>query len=213
MKMNRQIAMVVAGFITSLVVIGGTVVAAQSGVLSTSTTMIQANGEINVPKVVQQPVVQEPTATVTVQPTDTPDVVIITTTEVMPIQYITKTVVVEKRDTSREAILLARLNDAYKQMKDRDSAYQAKLQEAYNQLATANAASQQNVSQPNVSPQAAPAADNSQSAAPSNAPAAPDPAPAVNPTPAHHEDDHKTEVQKPEDHKPEYQKPEDPKKP
>ena len=196
--MNRQIAMVVAGFVTTLAVIGGTVAAAQSGVLSTSTTTIQANGEINVPKTVAR----EPEVTATAAATDTPDVEIITKTEVMPIQYITRTVVVEKRDTSRENALLAKLNEAYKQIKDRDAAYQAKLQEAYNQLAAAQAAA----SAPAPVAASAPAqADNAQNSAPVAAPAA---APAVDPAPAaqpahqedNHQEDHKPEVHKPEDH-------------
>lgn len=174
--MNRQLAMVLAGFVTTLAVVGGTVAAAQSGVLSTSTTTIQANGEINVPKTAPIVVALEPTAVPAVHPTEAPDVEIITRTEVMPIQYITKTVVVEKRDTAYEAALTAKLNQAYKIVKDRDTAYQAKLQQAYSQLIAAQAAAQE---------AQASAANSSQTQAQAN------PAPSADSAPtSQHKDDH-----------------------
>jgi hypothetical protein len=168
--MNRQLAMALAGFVTAVVVIGGTVAAAKYGLLPTSTT-IQANGEINVALVVQQPTQQKQVAAPTVQPTDAHAIVIITKTEYAPIQYITNTVVVEKRDTSREDALTVKLNQAYQLLKDRDANYQAKLQEAYNQLAAAQAVAKADI----------PAA-NSQSSASSNPPPASEPTPTAEPT-------------------------------
>lgn len=162
--MNKSTAMMVAGFITTLVVIGGTVAAAQSGVLIPATTTIQANGDINVPKAAQESAPPTIEALPTMAPDPTESVEIITRTEIIPPQYITQTVVVTDENTAREAELKAKLYEAYQVIQQREALYQAKLKEAYDKLnaqsqasAAASAGQSGNVtqasnSQPNPAP-------------------------------------------------------------
>ena len=132
--MNKSFAMVVAGFITALVIIGGTVAAAQSGVLMPATTTIQANGDINVPKASQADVPPTIEALPTMEPNPTESVEIITRTEIIPPQFITQTVVVTHENSGREAELTAKLTEAYQVIQQREALHQAKLKEAYDKL-------------------------------------------------------------------------------
>ncbi len=132
--MNKSFAMIIAGFITTLVVIGGTVAAAQSGVLMPATTTIQTNGDINVPMAAQQYAPPTIEAMPTLEPALTEQVQVITRTEIIPPQLVTQTVVITQENPGREAELTQRLNEAYQVMKQREAAYQAKLKEAYDKL-------------------------------------------------------------------------------
>ncbi|MCL4506251.1 MAG: hypothetical protein M1434_07100 [Chloroflexi bacterium] len=178
--MNKSIAMIVAGFITTLVVVGGTVAAAQSGVLNPATTMIQANGDINVPKAAQQEAPPTIEAFPTMEPAPTDSVEIITRTEIIPPQFITQTVVVTHENPGREAELTARLTEAYQVLKQREALYQAKLKEAYDKL---NAQAQTSVDA--SAGQSGGGQSNSQSS----------PAPAQPSSSGEHKDDHKDSQQ------------------
>ena len=127
--MKRPVAMILAGAFTVVAVIGGTVAAVQTGVFASSTVTIQANGEINVPT--SEPATEQSPATIEVQPVQPTDLQTVTEAVADPIEIAAPIVVV---DTNRETALMARLNEAYKLMKERDDAYQAKLMEAYARL-------------------------------------------------------------------------------
>ena len=128
--MNRSVAMIMAGAVTTLAVIGGTLAISQSGAFAGGPN-IQQNGELAVqvstvevspvPSATAESVVLLPEATASVADTQVAD------------------------DSSAgisdlEATLRARLDQAYKLMKDRDGMYQARLKEAYDKLKQAEAA-------------------------------------------------------------------------
>jgi hypothetical protein len=170
--MKRQIAMIVAGMISTLAVVGGTIAAAQSGAFTSSSTTIQPNGDITVPEITPTPeqqaytVVETRTIVVTAQPEPT------STTE--------PAIVVNQEPSERETVLLARLNQAYVLLKKRDDEYQTKLKEAYDKLKTASVTNEGSSTQAS-----APASSSSTSAQ----------AAAASPTSVTHNDDHQVSTE------------------
>jgi hypothetical protein len=170
--MKRQIAMIVAGMISTLAVVGGTIAAAQSGAFTSSSTTIQPNGDITVPEITPTPeqqaytVVETRTIVVTAQPEPT------STTE--------PAIVVNQEPSERETVLLARLNQAYVLLKKRDDEYQTKLKEAYDKLKTASVTNEASSTQAS-----APASSSSTSAQ----------AAAASPTSVTHNDDHQVSAE------------------
>ncbi|MCL5997921.1 MAG: hypothetical protein M1546_17985 [Chloroflexi bacterium] len=191
--MKRPIAMIVAGMVTTLSMIGGTVAAVQTGVFSPSTTVIQAGGEIDVPAAVspaEQPQVSTGTPTAEVDEDATSAPIGTPQTTAQP-------------NISNEALLLAKLNEAYRIMKERDDAYQARLKEAFDKLK----ASPSTISRPSTAVQVRntqPQPTNTRTSTPANTPV---PAPTA-PTGGEHETEHETEYQE-EEHKEEEHESED----
>ena len=169
--MKRQIAMVVAGMFSTLAVVGGTIAAAQSGAFSSSSTTIQPNGEITVPEIT--PTLEEQAYTVV----ETRTIVVTPEPEATGTAIAEPTVVANDGPSQRETLLLARLNQAYSVLKQRDDEYQTKLKEAYDKLKAASANSEGASSSSQAS---APAASPSTSAQPV----------AASPTSVSHTDDH-----------------------
>jgi hypothetical protein len=148
---NRSVAMMMAGAVTTLAVIGGTLAISQSGALAGGTNILK-NGEIAVQ-----------VSTVEVSP-------VVSATDEPVAQLSDPTATVEDTpvaDTSSpaisdlEATLRARLDQAYKLLSERDGMYQARLKEAYAKLKLAEAAANTVVTttiQADVQPAPAPAA-------------------------------------------------------
>jgi hypothetical protein len=158
---KRPVAMIVAGVLITACVIGGTVAAVQSGIFLNATTSIEANGEINVPVLptaslspnLSQPQVANDTpaeaqATET-QPSEATDTTDTTASEPATDAPRATPRVIVLSNSSRAAVTLARLNEAYRLLKQRNNTYQARLKEAYNRLkATPAVAVRTNVSTP-----------------------------------------------------------------
>jgi hypothetical protein len=169
--MKRQAAMIVAGMFSTLIVVGGTIAAAQSGAFTGSSAIIQPNAEITVPEITPSlkeqgyTLVETRTIVVTAQPEPTD------TTEL-----IEPTTVVNQGPSEREVLLTDRLNQAYSLLKQRDNEYQIKLKEAYDKLQAASAGNEG-------------AASPAQASAPASPEASAQPA-AASPTSAPQSDDH-----------------------
>lgn len=133
--MKKPLAMIVAGVLTTLSLIGGTLVAFQTGVFASATTIIQPNGEISVPTA--PPPTGQSQHAIDLAPIETP--VDIQTMD--PTGAAEPTAEIVEADRNREATLLDKLNEAYRIMEQRDQAYQAKLKEAYDKLKAASATS------------------------------------------------------------------------
>lgn len=122
--MNRSVAMIVAGAITTLAVIGGTMAISQSGALAGS-TVVQKNGEIAVQVNTSD---ASPVVSVTAEPV------------VLEVEALPTALDIQVADDSSagesatEAALRQRLEQAYKLLSDRDGMYQARLKEAYDKL-------------------------------------------------------------------------------
>ena len=173
--MKRQIAMVVAGMFSTLAVVGGTIAAAQSGAFTTSSTTIQPNGEITVPEIT--PTLEEQAYTLV----ETRTIVVTAEPEATRIVVAAPTVTVNEGPSQRETLLLARLNQAYSVLKQRDDEYQTKLKEAYDKLKSASAGSEG-------------ASSSSQASAPASSGAAAQPV-AASPTSVTQSDDHREETE------------------
>jgi hypothetical protein len=165
--MKRQIAMLAAGMISTLAVVGGTIAAAQSGAFGSSSTTIQPNAEITVPEV--SPTLEQQAYTVVETRT------IVVTAQPQPTSTAESTTVMNQDPSERETMLLARLNQAYGLLKQRDAEYQTRLKEAYDRLKATSASVETSTIQTS-----APAASSSTSAQ----------AAAVSPASAAHTEDH-----------------------
>jgi hypothetical protein len=150
--------MIVAGVIITVSVIGGTVAAVQSGIFLNATTSIEANGEIDVPVLPtaslspnesQPQVANDTPAEAQATETQSPEATGTTASDPAADVLAATPRVIVRPNSSRAAVMLAKLNEADRLMRERDNTYQARLKEAYNQLkATPAAAVRTNVSTP-----------------------------------------------------------------
>ena len=123
--MKRSAAMVLSGAFSILVVLGATIVVAQTGLFTGSSTLIQPHGEIIVPEMtptVAQTYTIVVTRTIVITPRIEPSSTVISTAS-------------NPTPTEYETELLTQLNQAYALLRQREEIYQVKLREAYDRIA------------------------------------------------------------------------------